>query len=115
MRITKWTKWQLAAVGAVGVAILFNQVKDSAEFAQAVDEHQSDRGQTGVAAQQTTDGVVREWQSSQRGSTNSAGNSPRGGSTGSQDNSSNPSSKNQQPSGNSGSKSTQPQTRTRHS
>lgn len=62
MKISKWTKWQIGAAGAIGAAILFQQVKDSPEFAQAAAEHQTGGIAAAAPAESGgTDPVVNEW------------------------------------------------------
>ncbi|MCP1310241.1 hypothetical protein [Paenibacillus tyrfis] len=63
MKTTKWTKWQLGIIGAVGVAFLFREVKDSPNFALAAQQHQpQDKSLTAQEAQQQ-DPVMQEWRS----------------------------------------------------
>ncbi|GMX64721.1 hypothetical protein Elgi_39900 [Paenibacillus elgii] len=68
MKITKWTKWQLGIIGAVGIAFLFREVKDSPNFALAAQQHQPQDKALAAQGTQQQDPVMQEWRSRSRAS-----------------------------------------------
>ncbi|WJH34583.1 hypothetical protein N6H14_33250 [Paenibacillus sp. CC-CFT747] len=57
---TKWFKWQAGAVGAAGLALLFNGIKASPAFTEAVAKAKTDNTETTASAAQQ-DAVMNEF------------------------------------------------------
>ncbi|MCM3267537.1 hypothetical protein [Paenibacillus elgii] len=72
MKTTKWTKWQLGVIGAVGIAFLFREIKDSPNFAFAAQQHQPQDKTLAVQGEQQ-DPVMQEWRNQSRSRANDSG------------------------------------------
>ncbi|TBL73979.1 hypothetical protein [Paenibacillus thalictri] len=91
MKTSKWLKWQIGAVGAVGLAVLLQQVKDSPAFAMAYADATASAKHTTSAQASAKDPVMDEWHKqsgsfdagtqrhSRRSNVGSTGNGRRGG------------------------------------
>lgn len=68
MRIDKWLKWKVGAAVAVGIVLLFHQVKGSPLFEQAHAEHLAST-QTPAAGtqQQAKDKLMDDWAAARDG------------------------------------------------
>ncbi|WNQ09795.1 hypothetical protein MJA45_19500 [Paenibacillus aurantius] len=60
MKKSKWFKWQAGAVGAAGLALLFNGIKASPAFTEAVAKAKTDNTETTASAIQQ-DAVMNEF------------------------------------------------------
>ncbi|WP_010496045.1 hypothetical protein [Paenibacillus elgii] len=73
MKTTKWTKWQLGVIGAVGIAFLFREIKDSPNFALAAQQHQPPDKTLAAQGEQQQDPVMQEWRNQSRSQANDSG------------------------------------------
>ncbi|MFC0215121.1 hypothetical protein ACFFK0_22245 [Paenibacillus chartarius] len=58
MKRNPWLKWQIGSAAAIGIAVLFNEVKSSSVYANAVESHAGTAANAPQAAVQSTDPIT---------------------------------------------------------